>query len=191
MEIEGTIRQVWICRNTITDNHRQSQTNVNKRRHTQTERKQTIHKTRFQLILPGDRMYKQFEILKWCKLCSKGWSTSPKCEMKNFPKYQSQGKSEIQNERSRCGQVVVVVVGKGTCGVTWMRRRLFYISTTGCTASTCTSTCTASTCANTQSELHRRLDAPSPLKHFYIWMRRFTTVCANVLDDAPPLREDF
>ena len=108
-------------------------------------------------------------------------------EMKNVPIYQSQGKCEIQNERSRCGQVVVMVVGKGTCGVTWMRRRLFYISTTGCTASTCTSTCTASTCANTQSELHRSLDAPSPLKHFYIWMRRFTTVCANVLDDAPPL----
>ena len=96
--------------------------------------------------------------------------------MKNVPIDQSQGKSGIQNERSRCGQVVVVVVGKGTCGVTWMRRRLFYISTTGCTASTCTSTCTASTCANTQFELHRRLDAPSPLKHFYIWMRRFTTV---------------
>ena len=118
------------------------------------------------------------------------WPTSPNCEMKNVPIYQSQGKSEIQNERSRCAQVVVVA-GKGTCGVTWMRRRLFYISTTGCTASTCTSTCTASTCANTQSELHRRLDAPSPLKHFYIWMHRFTTVCANVLDDAPPLREDF
>ena len=96
------------------------------------------------------------------------WPTSPNCEMKNVPKYQSQGKSEIQNERSRCGPVVVMVVGKGTCGVTWMRRRLFYISTTGCTASTC---------ANTQSELHRRLDVPSPLKHFYIWMRRFTTEC--------------
>ena len=102
--------------------------------------------------------------------------------MKNVPIDQSQGKSGIQNERSRCGQVVVVVVGKGTCGVTWMSRRLFYISTTGCTASTC---------ANTQSELHRRLDAPSPLKHFYIWMHRFTTVCAYVLDDAPPPREDF